>query len=65
MIREAIFPLEGPNGIGLSPDERTLYVAETPTGRVWAYPSSSPGEIDESQLPCHVRSGPITTCLIR
>ena len=49
MIREAIFPLEGPNGIGLSPDERTLYVAETPTGRVWAYPLSSPGEVDTSQ----------------
>ena len=48
-FREAIFPLEGPNGIGLSPDERTLYVAETPTGRVWAYPLSSPGEIDTSQ----------------
>ncbi len=49
MIREAIFPLEGPNGIGLSPDERTLYVAETPTGRVWAYALASPGEIDTSQ----------------
>ena len=31
MIREAIFPLERPNGIGLSPDERTLYVVETTT----------------------------------
>src|SRR5207249_10158943 len=30
-IREAIFPLERPNGIGLSPDGRTLYVVETPT----------------------------------
>ena len=49
MIWERIFPLEGPNGIGLSPDERTLYVAETPTGRVWAYPLASPGEIDASQ----------------
>ena len=49
MISEAIFPLEGPNGIGLSPDERTLYVAETPTGRVWAYSLSSPGQIDTSQ----------------
>lgn len=46
MIKEAIFPLEGPNGIGLSPDEKTLYVAETPTGRVWAYALSGPGEID-------------------
>ena len=33
MIKEAIFPLERPNGIGLSPDERTLYVVETPTAR--------------------------------
>ena len=33
MIREAIFPLDRPNGIGLSPDEKTLYVVETPTAR--------------------------------
>ncbi|MEJ6590796.1 MAG: SMP-30/gluconolactonase/LRE family protein, partial [SAR86 cluster bacterium] len=30
-IKVVIFPLEAPNGIGLSPDEATLYVAETPT----------------------------------
>lgn len=47
-ITEAIFPLEGPNGVGLSPDGKTLYVAETPTGRLWAYPISAPGEIDSS-----------------
>lgn len=50
-IVEAIFPLEGPNGIGLSPDEKTLYVAETPTGRLWAYPIASPGNIDASIRP--------------
>ncbi len=50
-IAEAIFPLEGPNGIGLSPDEKTLYVAETPTGRLWAYPLAGPGEIDTTQRP--------------
>ncbi len=44
-IREVIFPLEGPNGIGLSPDERELYVAETTTGRLWAYPITAPGEV--------------------
>ena len=27
------------NGIGLSPDENTVYVAETPTARLWAYRS--------------------------
>ncbi len=44
-IEEVIFPLEGPNGIGLSPDEDTLYVAETPTGRLWAYELSAPGRL--------------------
>ena len=32
MIKEIVFPMEGPNGIGLSPDGKVLYVAETPTG---------------------------------
>jgi len=41
-IREVIFPLERPNGVGLSPDERTLYVVETPTARCWAYTLSAP-----------------------
>lgn len=44
-IREIVFPLEAPNGIGLSPDGKVLYVAETPTARVWAFPLSGPGEI--------------------
>lgn len=44
-ITEAIFPVHGPNGIGLSPDEMTLYVAETPTGRLWAYDIEAPGRI--------------------
>ena len=50
-IEEVIFPLEGPNGIGLSPDERTLYVAETPTGRLWAYDLSGPGRLNSAQRP--------------
>jgi gluconolactonase len=47
-IREVIFPLEGPNGIGLSPDGTRLYVAETPTGRVWAWTITEPGKIAQS-----------------
>jgi len=50
-IEEVIFPLEAPNGIGLSPDEQTLYVAETPTGRLWAYSLAGPGRIDATQRP--------------
>lgn len=48
-IKEVIFPLEAPNGIGLSPDEATLYVAETPTGRVWAFDIKAPGELGGSR----------------
>jgi len=44
-IEEVIFPLEGPNGIGLSPGEDELYVAETHTGRLWAYELSAPGRL--------------------
>jgi len=44
-IREIVFPLEGPNGCALSPDGKTLYVAETPTARVYAFPLAGPGEI--------------------
>ena len=36
-IREVVFPSESPNGIGLSPDGTRLYVAETHTGRVYAW----------------------------
>ncbi|XOV81700.1 MAG: SMP-30/gluconolactonase/LRE family protein [bacterium] len=44
-IEEVIFPMEGPNGIGLSPDESELYVAETVPGRVWAFPLQGPGQL--------------------
>lgn len=52
LIREAIFPLDAPNGIGLSPDGRRLYVAETFTGRVWSWEITGPGEVQmASPLP--------------
>jgi gluconolactonase len=47
-ITEAIFPLERPNGIGLSPDEQTLYVVETPTARCWSFRLSGPGQIESA-----------------
>jgi gluconolactonase len=48
LIAEAIFPLERPNGIGLSPDEQTLYVVETPTARLWSFHLSGPGRIESA-----------------
>jgi len=37
------------NGIGLSPDEKTVYVAETPTARNGASPGASSAT---SRPPC-------------
>ncbi|MEU6040801.1 SMP-30/gluconolactonase/LRE family protein [Actinomadura sp. NPDC047616] len=37
--------MEGPNGIGLSPDGKRLYVSETYTARVWWWDVTAPGEI--------------------
>ena len=45
-IQEIHYPVDAPNGIGLSPDGTKLYVAETHTGRLWAYDVSGPGQID-------------------
>jgi gluconolactonase len=45
MIREIVFPADGPNGIGLSPDGKRLYVAETWPGRVWWWDVTGPGEL--------------------
>ena len=33
------------NGVGLSPDGKTVYVAETRTSRVWAFEITGPGQI--------------------
>ena len=35
--------LVSPNGIGLSPDEKTVYVADTNLGRLWAFDAAEPG----------------------
>lgn len=48
-IREVLFPLEGPNGIGLSPTGDELYVAETMTGRVWAWAIAEPGVLKQER----------------
>jgi gluconolactonase len=44
-IRQVVFPIDAPNGIGLSPDDRTLYVADTHSARLWAYDVESPGRL--------------------
>jgi gluconolactonase len=50
-IHEVIYPLLTPNGIGLSQDEKLLYVAETQTGRVWQFDIAAPGRIEPAAWP--------------
>jgi gluconolactonase len=36
-----------PNGVGLSPDEDVVYMADTNLGRLWAFDISAPGQLAE------------------
>ncbi|MEC8138306.1 MAG: SMP-30/gluconolactonase/LRE family protein [Pseudomonadota bacterium] len=56
-IREVIQPFTTPNGIGLSPDEKTLYVAETEGGRLFAYDIVSNGEVELLPYPKSLNGG--------
>jgi gluconolactonase len=51
LIREVAFPMITPNGVGLSPDGGTLYVAETEPARLWAFDLDGPGEIRRQPWP--------------
>jgi gluconolactonase len=50
-ITEVAYPMVTPNGIGLSPDEKTLYVTETEAARLWAFPIESPGVVKKDPWP--------------
>jgi gluconolactonase len=50
-IRRAAHPFLTPNGVGLSPDGATLYVSETETGRLWAYPVLEAGVLGLAPWP--------------
>jgi gluconolactonase len=51
-IVEAAFPIfGGANGIGISPDGEKLYVAETETGRLWAFDIMGPGHLRKNPWP--------------
>jgi gluconolactonase len=50
-IKELAYPMLSPNGVGLSPDEQTLYVADTETARLWAFDLVAPGVIRKAGFP--------------
>src|SRR5262249_59041047 len=56
-LQQMAFPLLGPNGVGLSPDGSAVYVAETHTGRLWAWELAGPGEVVPAPGSLAVRHG--------
>ena len=50
-IVEIAHPLITPNGIGLSADGKTVYVAETRTARIWAFDLDAPGVVRKHPGP--------------
>jgi len=50
-IKTVAHPVQGPNGIALSPDDKTLYVAETDAARLWSYRITAPGEVEKQPFP--------------
>lgn len=49
--REVIFGATSFNGIGLSKDENTLYIADTKEATLWAYALAGPGVLDRLIAP--------------
>jgi gluconolactonase len=45
LIKEAGYGYVGLNGVGLSPDEKTVYCAETETSKLWAFDITGEGEV--------------------
>jgi gluconolactonase len=50
-ITEIAYPIVTPNGVGLSPDEKTVYVADTETSRLFAFDIVEPGVVKREPFP--------------
>ena len=50
-IAEIAHPIVSPNGVGLSPDGKTLYVADTEAARLWAFDIEGPGVLRKQPFP--------------
>jgi len=50
-VTELAYPIVSPNGVGLSPDEKTVYIADTESSRLFAFDIVSPGIIKKDPFP--------------
>ncbi|MFH1602975.1 MAG: SMP-30/gluconolactonase/LRE family protein [Pseudomonadota bacterium] len=50
-INEVAYKVQAANGVGLSPDGNTVYVAETETSRLWAFDIIEPGRVRRQAFP--------------
>ena len=51
LLEEVIFPSNNPNGVGISPDGKSLYAAETYTCRLTKFNITAPGKVDGTAGP--------------
>jgi gluconolactonase len=58
LLKEASYGHVGLNGVGLSPDEKVVYAAETETGKLWAFDITGVGEVARNPL-----GGPAGRCV--
>ncbi|EAQ02112.1 possible gluconolactonase precursor [Pseudooceanicola batsensis HTCC2597] len=56
-LTEVLFPMYGPNGVGRSPDGKTLWVAETFSCRLWAFDVIAPGQLKTDPRPGALHGG--------
>ena len=61
-IKEVVQPITTPNGIGLSPDEKILYVAETEGARLYSFPIKGNGIVETLPFPESINGGRLVTC---
>src|SRR5438105_2674907 len=50
-IVELVYPMLTPNGVGLSPDEKMVYVADTESSRLFAFDIVEPGLLRKEPFP--------------
>jgi gluconolactonase len=50
-ITELVHPMLSPNGVGLSPDEKVVYVADTESSRLFAFDIIEPGMLRKEPFP--------------